>query len=151
MADEKKIIIDEDWKSQVQAEKEAAAKKAVEPAGESGAASGSATAGSTSAETDAAPSAGSTSATGATASPTLPPASFEMLVTTLATEVLVALGQVPHPISKTAEVQPEHAQYLIDTLDMLRQKTKGNLTEREQQLIDEVLHQVRMVFISVAS
>ena len=142
MADEKKIIIDEDWKSQVQAEKEAAAKKTAsepaigEPAGT---------------VDDVAEEQAQGAPSGSQAAPQLPPASFEMLVTTLATEVLVALGQIPHPVTKKAEIERVHAQYLIDTLDMLRVKTKGNLTEREQQLIDEVLHQVRMVFIAVAN
>jgi uncharacterized protein YfkK (UPF0435 family) len=81
----------------------------------------------------------------------MPPASFEMLVTTLATEALVALGQMPHPVTNKAELQRNHAQYLIDMLDVLRQKTKGNLSPQEQQLIDDVLHQMRMLFVAVAS
>jgi hypothetical protein len=81
----------------------------------------------------------------------MPPASFEMLVTTLATEALVAMGQVPHPLTGKAELRRNQAQYLIDTLDVLRQKSKGNLTPAEQELIDSVLHQVRMVFIAVAN
>jgi hypothetical protein len=121
MSDEKKIIIDEDWKAQVQAEKEAAAKHPQ----------------STSADAPAA------------ADPAMPPASFEMLVTTLATEALVAMGQVPHPLTGKAELHRNQAQYLIDTLDVLKQKSKGNLTPAEQELIDSVLHQVRMVFIAV--
>lgn len=133
MPEEKKIIIDEDWKAQVHAEKEAAAKQTPgEPA-----------------------SAGGNKPTGAASStdqdPALPPASFEMLVTTLATEALVALGQVPHPITGKAELHRNHAQYLIDTLDVLRQKCQGNLTPAEGQLIESVLHQVRMVFIAVAN
>lgn len=128
MPDEKKIIIDEDWKAQVQAEREAAVS---EPA-----------------------SAGGTKPSGAAPSIAhdlqMPPASFEMLVTTLATEALVALGQMPHPMTGKAELQHDHAQYLIDTLDVLRQKTRGNLTPEEQELIESVLHQLRMVFIAVA-
>jgi hypothetical protein len=135
MPDEKRIIIDEDWKAQVQAEKEAAAQQPkAEPA--------SASADATSA---AEPS------SGASADPAMPPASFEMLVTTLATEALVAMGQVPHPLTGKAELRRNQAQYLIDTLDVLRQKSKGNLTPAEQELIDSVLHQVRMVFIAVAN
>jgi hypothetical protein len=133
MADDKKIIIDEDWKSRVQADKEATAQKvSAEPVVSSGdKASG---------------------ADAATAQdPPMPGASFEMLVTTLATEVLVALGQIPHPVSNKAEVHRGQAQYLIDTLDVLREKTKGNLSPREQQLLESVLHQIRMVFIAVAT
>src|SRR5215216_147988 len=103
MANDKRIIIDEDWKSQVQAEKEQAA-KSKQPADESAAPS----------QVDA-------------TDPPMPPATFEFLLTTLATEALVALGQVPHPTTGKAHVQRNQAKYLIDTIDVLRQKTTGNL------------------------
>ncbi len=122
MADEKKIIIDEDWKSQVQAEKEQAAKP--QPA--------SVEKQSTSAEI---------------VDPPMPPASFELLLTTLATEALVALGQVPHPVTGKAQTQRNQAKFLIDTVEVLREKTKGNLTASEQQVLDSLLHQLRMVYI----
>jgi hypothetical protein len=132
MADEKKIIIDEDWKSQVQAEKEAAAKH---PAHEFAPAENAA-------EATAGVNGGGIS---------FPPASFEMLVTSLATEVLVALGQVPNPMTKKADLQPEQAKYLIDTLEVLQQKSKGNLTPGEQQLIDSILHQMRMLYVALVA
>jgi hypothetical protein len=121
MNDEKKIIIDEDWKSQVQAEKEAAQKPAAPE-----------------------PAAGDQD-------PQMPPASFEMLVTTLATEALMAMGQIPHPLTDKVELRRNQAQYLIDTLDLLREKTKNNLSPQEQKLIEAVLHQARMVFIAVTN
>ena len=80
----------------------------------------------------------------------MPPASLEMLITTLATEALVALGQVPHPATGELHAHVGQAQYLIDTIDMLRQKTKGNLTPDEQHMIESVLHQLRMVFLETA-
>ena len=126
MAEEKKIIVDEDWKSQVQAEKEQAAK--------------------------AKPSAAQQSDESAEASdPRLPPASFELLLTTLATEALVALGQVPHPVTGKTHLERNHGQYLIDMIELLRDKTKGNLSPTEQQVLDSLLHQLRMIFIHVAN
>jgi hypothetical protein len=130
MADEKKIIIDEDWKSQVQAEKDAAAKS--KPAAES---SGAAS--------DAPPS-------GVMGDAPMPPASLELLLTMLATEALVALGQMPHPATGQVQVHPNQAKYLIDTIDVLKEKTKGNLTPGEQQLIETLLHQLRIVYVDVA-
>jgi hypothetical protein len=132
MADDKKIIIDEDWKSQVQAEKEEAAK--AKPAT------------STSSE----PAAAATEPSEGADLP-MPPASFEMLLTTLATEALVALGQVPHPATGKIEVHRNQAKFLIDTVDILKQKTAGNLTTSEQQVLDSLLHQLRMVFVQTAS
>ena len=140
MPDDKKLIIDEDWKTQVQAEKEAAAKKTVasDAAGEPALAGGEK------------PPAAATSDPN-DHDPPMPPASFEMLVSTLATETLAALGQFPHPATGKSEVYANQAQYLIDTLDVLRQKCQGNLTTAEQQMIESVLHQLRMVFVAVAN
>jgi hypothetical protein len=124
MAEEKKIIIDEDWKSRVEAEKEAAA-KAAQPNIAPGPAPGGQDVGEM----------------------PMPPASFELLLTTLATEALMAMGQVPHPATGKLEVQRNQAKYLIDLIDVLREKTRGNLTPGEQQLIETMLHQLRIVFV----
>ncbi|HEX4413982.1 MAG TPA: DUF1844 domain-containing protein [Lacipirellulaceae bacterium] len=131
MSDEKKIIIDEDWKSQVLAEKEAATKPA--------------------APESLKPPAAADGAFGGEQDPQMPPASFEMLVTTLATEALMAMGQIPHPVTNEVVLRRNQAQYLIDTLDLLREKTKNNLSPQEQKLIEAVLHQARMVFIAVTN
>src|ERR1700759_2520238 len=132
MSDEKKIIIDEDWKTQVQREKEAAL-NAAHPA-----------------PTDDDPPAPPPAAN-ADQDPQMPPASFEMLVTTLATEALMALGQIPHPVTGEIALRTNQAKYLIDTIDVLREKSKNNLTPNEQKLIEAVLHQARMVFIAVTN
>ena len=127
MTEEKKIIIDEDWKSQVQAEKEAAKDQpAVSPEGGG-------------------------SIPDEPRDPPMPPASFELLLTTLATEALVALGQVPNPMTGKPQLQRNQAKYLIDTIEVLREKTKGNLTPGEEQLIDGLLHQLRLAFVDTAS
>jgi len=116
---EKKILIDDDWKSQVAAEKEALKQEATTepPAGEP--------------------------------PMQMPPASFEMLVTTLATEAMVALGQFPNPATQEVSLSPDHASYAIDMLGMLEEKTKGNLTPAEEQMMTELLHQLRMMFVQV--
>ena len=124
MPDEKKIIIDEDWKSRVEAEKEQAENSA-QPAAAQGPASAAQDFGDM----------------------PMPPASLELLLTTLATEALMAMGQIPHPASGKVEVQRNQAKYLIDLIDVLREKTKGNLSPGEQQLIESMLHQLRMVFV----
>ena len=128
MPDEKKIIIDEDWKSRVEAEKEQAAKSQAKSA--------------STAEQRAAVDASDKGDL------PMPPASLEVLVTMLATEALVALGQVPHPLTQQVQVDRKQAQYLIDMIDMIRQRTKGNLTPDEEQLIEAVLHQLRMAYIA---
>jgi Domain of unknown function (DUF1844) len=119
MADEKKIFIDEDWKSQVEAEKAAFAGQA-DPA----------------ASADA-------------AGQELPPASFEMLVTTFATEAMVALGQLPNPFTNEHAINWDHARYTIDMLQVLEDKTKGNLSADEAAVLEGLLHQLRMAFVTL--
>jgi Domain of unknown function (DUF1844) len=122
MSDQKKIIIDEDWKSQVQAEKEAAKQQATEPAAAEGP-----------------PRNGDFP---------MPPASLELLITTLVTEAMISLGQVPHPHTGETVFHPQQAKYLIDTIDVLRDKTKGNVTPEESELMEHLLHQLRIAFVA---
>lgn len=131
MSDEKKIIIDEDWKSQVAAEKEAAEKAAAEQGGAAKQPTGE----------QAAAGAGDFQ---------MPPASLEMLVTQLATEALMSLGQIPHPQTGKPIFAPQQAKYLIDTIEILHEKTKNNTTPQEAQLMEEVLHQMRMAYVQLA-
>ena len=115
-----KIIIDEDWKSQAQAEKEALERQVhqepparpAQPAG-------------------------------------LPPATLAVLLTTLATQALVALGQIPHPVSGKPEIHFDEAKHFVDTLEMLETKTGGNRTPEETQLLDNLLHELRLGYVEV--
>ncbi len=127
MSEEKKIIVDEDWKSQVAAERESLQQAT--------------------AETPAATGAGETAPPGDAAAQ-MPPASLEMLVSTLATEALVALGQLPHPATQRTAKNPAQARYAIDMLEMLQQKTKGNLDAAEERMFTDLLHQLRMLFVA---
>lgn len=130
MGEEKKIFIDEDWKSQVAAEKEAAAQQQSSAGAEGTQSSAGASNG------DEMP---------------LPEASFELLVTTFVTEAMVALGQFPHPGTGAIEADPEHAKFAIDMLDVIADKTKGNLSPVEAQGLEDILHQLRMAFVAVTT
>jgi hypothetical protein len=127
MSDEKKIIIDEDWKSRVAAEKEQERKEA--------------------SETPAKPA----SDAGPKGVAQLPPASFNLLITSLATEAMIGLGQLPHPITQQFHPDSNQARYAIDMLEVLAEKTKGNLNSAEQSFLEDVLHQLRMAFVAVGS
>jgi len=125
MSGEKKIIIDEDWKSQVAAEKEAALHK---PAADTAGADGL----------------GADDFSGE-----LPEASFELLISTFVTEAMVALGQFPHPGTGQIEADPGHAKFAIDMLNVIAEKSKGNLNPMEEQGLGDILHQLRMAFLAV--
>lgn len=120
---EPKIIVDDDWKAQVEKEKQMATGKADASQ-------------VVSAPSEAMPD-------------TPPPATFETLVTMLFTQALAALGQLPGPDGKPTPVNKPFAKYFIDSLEMLGEKTKGNLSEDESQMVSETLHAMRMAYVSV--
>ncbi len=155
--DPPKIIVDDDWKAQVEKEKQAAAAAAAADAG--AAKSGEADSG-TAAASDAPasePQASSSPATAktsggsaaGTAEDAPPPATFEMLITMLFTQAMAALGQLPDPSGQMGPVNKPFAKYFIDTVELLGEKTKGNLSPDESKMISEALHAMRMAFVSV--
>ena len=79
----------------------------------------------------------------------IPPASFEFLTSTLFTQAMMALGQMPNPVDGEAKVELELARHHIDMLGVLQEKTQGNLTAQESKMMDEVLHTLRIVFVNV--
>ena len=78
----------------------------------------------------------------------LPPPSFSLLVATFASQAMVAFGHVPNPIDGKTEVRLELARHAIDMLDILEQKTKGNLSQDEATMLDTALHQLRLAFVA---
>lgn len=83
----------------------------------------------------------------ATRSPPAPPATFEFLAHTLFTQALMALGRIPNPITKQAIRNLDTARHFIDTLAMLAEKTRGNLTSEEARLLEEIQHQLRTLYV----
>jgi len=77
-----------------------------------------------------------------------PPPTFEFLAHTLFTQALMALGRIPNPITRKAHRNLPTARHFIDTLAMLEQKTAGNLTEDERRVLEEIQHQLRMMYMS---
>ncbi|QDU37993.1 hypothetical protein Mal4_23120 [Maioricimonas rarisocia] len=77
----------------------------------------------------------------------LPPASFPLIVEMLSTQALVALGMIPEPGTSEPKLRLNLARHLIDLLGVIDQKTKGNLDEGEEQLLENTLHQLRMVYL----
>lgn len=75
------------------------------------------------------------------------PISFGSFVLSLATQALMQLGQLPAPDGMTIPVDPAAAQQTIDVLAMLQSKTKGNLDAREEGLLRDALHNLRVAFL----
>jgi hypothetical protein len=80
--------------------------------------------------------------------PPRPPIDFPTYILSYYTQGLVLLGEVPNPYTNKKEEDVEAARHTIDILSMLEQKTKGNLSKDEQQLLESVLYELRMKFMA---
>ncbi len=79
--------------------------------------------------------------------PPLPEVNFSTFIISLSTEVLFHLGEIAHPGTGERQKNLPLAKHAIDTLAMLQEKSKGNLTEEEQKLLESMLYDLRMCFI----
>ena len=79
----------------------------------------------------------------------LPELDFSTLVISLATTAQVSMGNIANPQTNKPEQNLPAAQQMIDMLGMLKEKTKGNLTQEEQALLDNVLFNLRMQYVKV--
>jgi len=61
------------------------------------------------------------------------------------------LGQIPHPHTGETSVNLDAAKGVIDAMNMLQEKTKGNLTEGEAQLIETALSNLTSLYENVSS
>ena len=149
---EKKV--DEAWKKRVRKEKGAASEppkasapetpaQAPQPAPES----------APSAESVSTPTASSTSSSPPEPEPApearvLPTATFENFISAMAGQAIIYLGYAPNPVSGKRERNLPEAKYSIDLLQIIQDKTKGNLTPAEQSTLDGVLYDLRMRYIN---
>src|SRR3984893_5656460 len=60
------------------------------------------------------------------------------------------LGQIPNPKTGQGEVNLELAKMFIDQLEMIREKTRGNLTNEESAVLRTTLSNLQMVYVEVA-
>jgi hypothetical protein len=165
MADETPSLhVDTDWKKQAQEEKrrlaeeekrravdrESAGPASAPPVGgfEAGGPAPGGPPGAGSASTPAASPAGGRGREGE--SRQSPPASFSTLVNSLLTQVLIYLGDVTLRGTEPM-INLDTAKHLIDTLGVLEEKTKGNLSPEEQKILDRALYETRMRYVAVAS
>jgi hypothetical protein len=119
---EKKIIIDEDWKGKAQKEKEVLKEKEkIEKP-----------------END------------AEQEYQLPAGDFGALISLLATQAMFAMGLITTEKDKEPKIDLRLAKFQIDMLAMLEEKTKGNLTEQEAKFLSNTLSQLRMGFVNMA-
>lgn len=78
----------------------------------------------------------------------MPPADFGLFLSSLSMQAMVALGEMPHPATQEREPDLDQARYLIDVLGLLQEKTRGNLTAEEVQVLEGLLYELRMKYVS---
>jgi len=153
--EEPKLIVDEDWKTQVQREKEEFERNKKLAESETAAAGDSTTSQPAPEEVTAT----SSPTKDATSSPpeapshnrtqSLPPASLPMLVTSLGSQALASMGLLPNEDGQTLPINLDFAKHFIDLLGVVEEKTQGNLQPEESHQLQETLYQLRMTFVEV--
>ena len=79
------------------------------------------------------------------------PASFANFMMSIASNAASSLGMMEHPVTGKREVDLELGKHWIDILGMLQQKTRGNLLAQEQQVLEGLLADLRMQFVSLTN
>lgn len=77
------------------------------------------------------------------------PASFVNFLSTLATNAAAALGAMPHPATGKRTLDLDTGKYWLDIMAMLREKTNGNLHPQEGRLLDGILGDLRMQYVTL--
>ena len=82
--------------------------------------------------------------------PPVPEPNFPFFISTLGMQALLALGEIPDPATGEKKADLAQAKYLIDIIQMLSEKTKGNLSEEESQIVKDLLYDLRVKFVKKA-
>jgi len=85
-----------------------------------------------------------------TRSTPLPEVNFTSLIFSLSSSALLHFGEIPDPQTGKKQIDMPLAKHTIDTIAMLKEKTKGNLTEEEQKFLDNVLTDLRWLYVKGA-
>jgi len=72
---------------------------------------------------------------------------FAQLVFTFQNAAMQHLGKLKNPLADRVERDLDQARHVIDILGMLEEKTRGNLTPQEKQLLDHALFELRMNYV----
>lgn len=79
------------------------------------------------------------------------PTSFVNFMMSIASNAASSLGMMEHPVTHQREVDLELAKHWIDILGMLQQKTRGNLTAQEAKILEGLLADLRMQYVSLTN
>jgi hypothetical protein len=94
--------------------------------------------------------AGPASSAGVTAeapTPAFPPVDFPTFVLSLGSSALLHLGEIENPNDGASQKDLPLAKHTIDILAMLEEKTKGNLSNAEERLMESLLYDLRLRYV----
>jgi len=77
-----------------------------------------------------------------------PNPNFPYFVSSLGMQALLALGEIPDPDTGEKRADLGQARHLIDIIQMLQDKTKGNLSKEEAQMLSDLVYELQMKFVS---
>jgi hypothetical protein len=80
----------------------------------------------------------------------LPPLDFVSVVLPFYTQALIKLCQTENPMTQKKEENLELAKRLIDILDLLKEKTQGNLMPEEEKFLTASIDQLKMIYLEKA-
>ena len=72
---------------------------------------------------------------------------FTVFISSLGMQAMLAMGKLENPMTKKIEKNYDQARFLIDTLEIIQEKTKGNLNQEEDKALQEYLFNLRMMYI----
>lgn len=79
--------------------------------------------------------------------PTLPDASFMLLLAGTATQAYIQLGEIENPLTKTNEQNLGQAKYTINTIKIIEDITKGNISEEESKYMENLIYDLRSKYL----
>ena len=74
---------------------------------------------------------------------------FTNYITSLIWQAMIFLGTLPHPGTQKQEVNLTQAKLLIDTIDLIKEKTRGNLDKEEEAILDRALAELKMKYVEL--
>jgi len=72
---------------------------------------------------------------------------FKIFISSLSMQAMIAMGKLQNPVTNKTEKNMDQAKYLIDTLGILKEKTKGNLNKDEETILEDSLFNLRMTYV----
>ena len=76
-----------------------------------------------------------------------PQLDFFNYIASLGFQAMIFLGEVPNPITNEVDKNLKQAKFLIDTMSVIREKTTGNLTKEEAELLNGSIYELQLRYV----